>query len=181
MFFSGCLFSVDNCFTSGIATEFRRYVLMVAAETQEPIGSTVLRWYFYYDDDDFNDAHVDLRCYLCFFIFPISHYCAVLYKALGGWTNYWLGRPFVLANKREPFQHNHWHRPTLTFKDGLPAGFCRRCKCVPLLCSGFVFVCPPRCLVLLSLIVFVVRPLGEGWGSIVVGSGAAVAWRQWTS
>lgn len=65
------------------------------------------------------------------FIFPISHRCAVLHKAPGGWAvNYWRGRPFVLANKREPFQDNRWHRPTPPFNDGLPAGPCRRCKCV---------------------------------------------------
>lgn len=132
---------------------------MVAAEAQEHIESTVLRWYLYCDD--FNDALGDLRCYVCclFPPFPTVALSCIRHQAGGRieLLNYWPGRPFMLANKREPFQHNCWHRPMLPFKDGLPAGFCGRCKCVPLLSSGFILFPPPS---LFGGVVVVVNTVG---------------------
>ena len=75
--------------------------------------------------------------------FLISHVAFNSTRWLGAehWIS-WLWQPFVSALERGPFAHNHWRRPMLTFRCGVPTGFCRRCKCVPCLSNGFTCIFP---------------------------------------
>lgn len=69
----------------------------------------------------------------------------------------------MLTTERRLFPHNHWQRPALTFRDGVPAGFAEDANVSPVSPMGLLAFFPLLLVLLLLVIVFVVRPrVGRG-------------------